>query len=979
MKKIIAILLTIPMLFLMPTGASSASFSDTTGKSCETAVTVLSALGILEGKAEGAFEPDSPLTRAEMTTIILRTMNMTGMTGSDTFADVPTDHWAYANISAAYQMGIINGTSAATFEPDKSVTYEQAVKMMIAALGYTVKAEAEGGYPSGYLAQASQLDILKGVKVGGEMSRGDMAILVYNALDTELFIRSLYGDAALEFETNKAKTLLSYYLKVSRLTAEITATPMGEIIDPGKKLKNDEVAVGTVIMKKGETAAQEMLGMRIDIFTREDGETEKPVILAVVPRSNTKVMDLRVSDIEIQSTEITYETESGTDRKVNIAGAKLIYNGRVETNKTYLENMQCGTVRLIANEGGDCKYVIAEEYKNYVVDRILAEENKIYFKNQGVAPMILDLTESGNVLTNAAGIPLTLAELIEWDVLSVIESVDKSVRRIYSSFQSVTGTVTEMREGEVVIGDKTYAVASPLAVGEIKIGITAAFCLDYSGAIAALDEAASKTAKYGWLVGAANTKGINTVPQLKLFTEDGTMVVFNTSDKVTLNGTPVLKTELLNKTTLSGTARFTPDAKSPLVDDTGNVVPQLLKYETTEEGFLCRIETATNKSNPVPDDKTTSYGDGDFSMDWYVKSPARGQVNSTEFNGEPDGSANRFSGVIECINGVYFGNVRTDGETKCFIIPYAQDKEEEYKIRSMASFSLENARTDRNIAFYDIDEEFHCGAMVIHSYLGSGASGDYPDQYQKVGIVLGRAETLSEDGEVLDTLKLYTQDGEEVSVSIEEDTNVLYANAASDIVADTKWYATNGRDNTPLENIVREKYKKRYKSSDSDADFPTEPLGALPMYLKMDDLTPGDVVQYETNPVGEITRIAVQFRCEYPAQMELFQKADCDIYDPPTKVLQYTTGGKVRTNGIVKKTVTGAILVETYSALTTGILRETPFLRALPNKGVYVLWDLKKGEMRKIALQDIMEGDEIFSYWANTDQKITVVYRNRTK
>ncbi len=43
-----------------------------------------------------------------------------------------------ANTSAAsYQIGIINSTSHATFEPDKSVT---AVKMVVAALGYSVPA-----------------------------------------------------------------------------------------------------------------------------------------------------------------------------------------------------------------------------------------------------------------------------------------------------------------------------------------------------------------------------------------------------------------------------------------------------------------------------------------------------------------------------------------------------------------------------------------------------------------------------------------------------------------------------------------------------------------------------------------------------------------------------------------------------------------------------------------------------------------------
>ena len=66
------------------------------GENCETAVEVLAALGIVEGKAEGAYEPDSSLTRAEMATIILRTMNMAeAAEGKAIFSDVPSSHWAY--------------------------------------------------------------------------------------------------------------------------------------------------------------------------------------------------------------------------------------------------------------------------------------------------------------------------------------------------------------------------------------------------------------------------------------------------------------------------------------------------------------------------------------------------------------------------------------------------------------------------------------------------------------------------------------------------------------------------------------------------------------------------------------------------------------------------------------------------------------------------------------------------------------------
>lgn len=976
MKKFLTVFLILTML-LTSIAATAAPFADVSGKNCETAVMVLKAFGIVEGKGEGAYAPEATLTRAEMATIILRSMQMEPVSGTDVFEDVPKEHWAYANVATAHQMGIIKGTSDTTFSPDSPVTFEQAVKMTVAALGYTVKAEAQGGYPSGYLAVASGLDLLKGVKAEGEMSRGDMAVLLYNALDAELFLQASYGEDAYEFEATEDKTLLSEYLKAEKITGAVTATQVAEVEAPARKLKPEEVAVGEEIMYVGDTDAQNMLGMRADIYFRRDAETESAKMLAIIPRTGVTVCALNANDFLYRDGQIQFETEDSREKKLSVQNAKLIYNGKQIDDKSVLEKMQCGKLRLIINDGSNIEYIIAEEYKNYIVDRVLLEEDKIYFKNEGVAPMVIDLDEGGTVLTNTIGVPLTLAELIEWDVLSIAESADKKTRRIYSSFLTVNGKVEEVSDDGVVIGGKEYVVTKPLVLGTIKVGMTATYSLDYTGAIAAVDTSNSDSMKYAWLVSASDAKGLGGVPKIKLFTENGEMLVVDAAERITVNNAAVTRDTLLTASEVTGTARFTADEKTPLIDKNGAVIPQLVKYELSGEGKLITIETATNKSNPLTENKELFYGDADFSMDWYLKSPANGQVNSTEFNGEPDGTANRLNGRVECINGVYFGNVRTDGNTKFFIIPFDTTKDKDYQIRSMSGYDLEDARKDTNVSFYDIDEKFHCGAMVMHSYLGAGTGEGYPDQDKPVAVVLGTAKTLSEDGEALNTLRLYTEKGEEIHATIDEELVVLYANTCSDIVKDTAWYATNGRDDTPLENIDRAKYKKRYKASLGDSDFTMEPIGALPMYLKVEDLTPGDVIQYELDPAGKMKKAAVQFRAQYPEMMELYQTIDCDIYGGTTKVLTYVSGGKVRINGTVKKTVGGAIMVETYSANNDGSLKEKPFIRALPNQGEYVMWDFNRNEIQKIQLHDIAENDEIFTYWANTDQKITVVYRNR--
>ena len=105
-----------------------------------------------------------------------------------------TGQQAYINV--AVDVGVINGYPDGTFLPENQVTFAEAIKMIVAALGYTPKAEAMGGYPGGYLAVAAEEEITDGVNVVGTLSanRGAVAMMVDNALDVYLMEQVSYGD-----------------------------------------------------------------------------------------------------------------------------------------------------------------------------------------------------------------------------------------------------------------------------------------------------------------------------------------------------------------------------------------------------------------------------------------------------------------------------------------------------------------------------------------------------------------------------------------------------------------------------------------------------------------------------------------------------------------------------------------------------------------------------------------------------------------
>ena len=155
----------------------SADYSD--------AVDYLSDVGIIVGDDLGNFNPNKPVTRAEMATIVCRMIGQaSNLNNSNQFSDVPTNHWANPYVSKAVQLGVVNGYGNGKFGPSDTVTYEQAITMIVRAKGLENSALSAGGYPNGYIQVASANNYLNGVVsgVGTGLKRSDVAVIVYNAM-----------------------------------------------------------------------------------------------------------------------------------------------------------------------------------------------------------------------------------------------------------------------------------------------------------------------------------------------------------------------------------------------------------------------------------------------------------------------------------------------------------------------------------------------------------------------------------------------------------------------------------------------------------------------------------------------------------------------------------------------------------------------------------------------------------------------------
>ena len=119
-----ASLLTIPAMAL--------EFPDTQGHWGQGAIERWSDYGVLEG-ANGLFNPDNNMTRAELAAVISRLLGLQEV-AENTFSDVDENAWYAEDILKCAAAGIIQGTGAGA-NPNSTVTRQEASVMLARALG----------------------------------------------------------------------------------------------------------------------------------------------------------------------------------------------------------------------------------------------------------------------------------------------------------------------------------------------------------------------------------------------------------------------------------------------------------------------------------------------------------------------------------------------------------------------------------------------------------------------------------------------------------------------------------------------------------------------------------------------------------------------------------------------------------------------------------------------------------------------------
>lgn len=91
---------------------------------------------IISGYPDGTFKPDKHITRAEMVSIMIKSLGITNnkvtikLEDYQPFKDIPETHWAKNHIKLAEQLHLVNGDQNKYFHPKKTATRAEAAKVL---------------------------------------------------------------------------------------------------------------------------------------------------------------------------------------------------------------------------------------------------------------------------------------------------------------------------------------------------------------------------------------------------------------------------------------------------------------------------------------------------------------------------------------------------------------------------------------------------------------------------------------------------------------------------------------------------------------------------------------------------------------------------------------------------------------------------------------------------------------------------------
>lgn len=98
------------------------------------AIAALTGSQIIEGFPDGSFQPDKPVTRAELAALLQKAFQIEKSTVPAQYQDTPADYWGTEAIATVSQAGFVKGYPGGVYRPDQAVSRTEILVALTSGL-----------------------------------------------------------------------------------------------------------------------------------------------------------------------------------------------------------------------------------------------------------------------------------------------------------------------------------------------------------------------------------------------------------------------------------------------------------------------------------------------------------------------------------------------------------------------------------------------------------------------------------------------------------------------------------------------------------------------------------------------------------------------------------------------------------------------------------------------------------------------------
>ena len=399
------------LLVLPPASAAGTSgFTDIADARTADAAEMLRLLGVVDGTGGTSFKPGGTLTRAEFCKMTVEIMGRGGeepaQRSRTIFTDVGPTYWArgYVNLASSITIGggtgedasagtrLIMGVGDGTFQPNRAITYGEAVTILMRVLGYSDGDVATGtNWYDGYVGLGQSSGLADGLTISGRdnITRGQAAILFYNLLFTE----SKGGDQI--YLTTLGGSLENNAIILStNATADDGTT--GSVLTTSGTYKTDRATFDETL---NGTRGQLVLDKEKKLLAvlPEEGSTLRSVTVMGTPEANA-IPVLGDETISVTLQTPVYKSDSQS----------------ADTYENVWTSLRSGTpLKLCFNGSGQLDYIYMS-----AGGAVVSDDNVLVAKNKpsGTSNPFASLSDGKTPQIFKNGIPADLTDLRQYDV-----------------------------------------------------------------------------------------------------------------------------------------------------------------------------------------------------------------------------------------------------------------------------------------------------------------------------------------------------------------------------------------------------------------------------------------------------------------------------------------------------------------------------------------------------------------------------------